>query len=254
MIFSDLLYTILLIVEAGAGFCTFILLFFISAPYGRHYRAGWGVCISAKAAWLGMEFPAFSVILLLFLTGSSSLHPVSIIFIVLWEIHYIQRTFVYPFLITGDSGNFPLLVALLAFVFNMINGYVNGYYLFYKAQPYPLTWLYDPRFICGIFLFFSGFIINLTSDKQLRNLRKQGDGSYKIPRGWLYEMISCPNYLGEMIEWIGWACLTWSIPGLIFAFFTIANLLPRAISHHRWYKKQFPEYPGKRKAIIPFLL
>jgi hypothetical protein len=34
----------------------------------------------------------------------------------------------------------------------------------------------------------------------------------------------------------------------------LANLLPRALAHHRWYKQRFPEYPSERKAIFPFLL
>jgi 3-oxo-5-alpha-steroid 4-dehydrogenase 1 len=250
----DILYTILLYGEAGIGVCVFVLLFFISAPYGRHYRAGWGKTIQSPVAWLVMEFPAFLVILLFFLTSSRSLHPVSIAFIVIWEIHYVRRTFVYPYSIRKNPGEFPLVLAAAAFIFNLMNGYINGYFLFYKATPYPLSWLYNSRFLCGVILFFSGFIMNLLSDRILRKLKQQGDGSYKIPRGWLFEWISCPNYLGEIIEWWGWACLTWSLPGVLFACFSIANLLPRAISNHQWYKKQFPGYPEKRKAIIPFLL
>ena len=57
-----------------------------------------------------------------------------------------------------------------------------------------------------------------------------------------------------MIEWIGWAILTWSLAGAAFAIYTIANLLPRALQHHRWYKSQFADYPADRKAIIPYLL
>ena len=43
-------------------------------------------------------------------------------------------------------------------------------------------------------------------------------------------------------------------PGLAFALYTFANLAPRALSHHRWYRERFPEYPADRKAILPFLL
>jgi protein-S-isoprenylcysteine O-methyltransferase Ste14 len=89
----------------------------------------------------------------------------------------------------------------------------------------------------------------------LRSLRKPEENSgYKIPRGGFYSVVSCPNYFGEIMEWIGWAILTWSLAGLTFAFWTTANLLPRAISHHKWYKEQFEDYPEKRKALIPFLL
>ena len=77
---------------------------------------------------------------------------------------------------------------------------------------------------------------------------------YKIPRGGPYRLVSCPNYLGEMVEWGGWALLTWSMPGLAFAAWTAANLLPRAMTHHRWYQDKFPDYPRERRAVIPFLL
>ena len=66
--------------------------------------------------------------------------------------------------------------------------------------------------------------------------------------------MSSPNYLGEMIEWLGWAIMTWSLAGLVFFFWTVANLLPRAVANHKWYKKKFPDYPSDRKAIIPYLL
>ena len=77
---------------------------------------------------------------------------------------------------------------------------------------------------------------------------------YKIPKGGLYEYISCPNYFGEIIEWVGFAVMTWSLPGLIFAMWTIFNLVPRAISHHKWYNQKFKNYPKSRKSIVPFII
>jgi hypothetical protein len=44
------------------------------------------------------------------------------------------------------------------------------------------------------------------------------------------------------------------LPGLVFALWTAANLVPRALKHHTWYRKTFAEYPRVRKAIIPFVL
>jgi protein-S-isoprenylcysteine O-methyltransferase Ste14 len=66
--------------------------------------------------------------------------------------------------------------------------------------------------------------------------------------------VSCPNYFGEMIEWTGWAIATLSWPGLVFALWTAANLVPRALKHHAWYHAKFVDYPPARKAIIPFML
>jgi protein-S-isoprenylcysteine O-methyltransferase Ste14 len=66
--------------------------------------------------------------------------------------------------------------------------------------------------------------------------------------------VSCPNYLGEIVEWTGFALLTWSLPAVSFAAWTVANLVPRALAHHRWYRERFPDYPRRRKALIPGLL
>jgi len=88
----------------------------------------------------------------------------------------------------------------------------------------------------------------------LFNLRKPGETGYKIPKGGLYRRISCPNYFGEILEWTGWAIATWSLSGLSFAIWTFANLVPRAVANHNWYKQKFPEYPENRKAVIPYIL
>ena len=82
------------------------------------------------------------------------------------------------------------------------------------SSPFFLT----PLINVGIILFISGATINLISDHMLLKL-KGTDNCYKIPSGFLYNYIACPNYFGEIIEWIGFAIMTWSFPGLIFAFF-----------------------------------
>ena len=56
-----------------------------------------------------------------------------------------------------------------------------------------------------------------------------------------------------MIEWLGFAVMTFSIPGFVFFIWTVANLLPRAIATHKWYKEKFDDYPSKRKILIPFI-
>ena len=53
------LYRNALISVAAVGAFTFALLFFVSAPYGRHHRAGWGPSMPARVAWIAMEAPSF---------------------------------------------------------------------------------------------------------------------------------------------------------------------------------------------------
>src|SRR5262249_1460418 len=119
------------------------------------------------------------------------------------------------------------------------------------GNPYDASWLHDPRFLVGAALWIAGYTINRAADRTLRRLRARGESAYRIPRGMLFRWVSCPNYLGECVEWIGWAILTWSFAGLAFALWTLANLVPRARSHHAWYRAHFADYPRNRRALVP---
>ena len=147
----------------------------------------------------------------------------------------------------------PLMVVSFGFIFNLMNGYLNGRYIFTFSDGYSSEWFTDPRFIVGILLFIGGYIINRQSDQILRSLRQPGESGYKVANRGLYRWISCPNYFGELVIWFGWALATWSLAGLAFAVWTLANLVPRARAHHAWYKANFSDYPAARKALVPGL-
>ena len=230
---------------------TFVALSFIDAPYGRHIRRDFGPLISNRLGWLFMEAPAALVFVILFIVGEAPKSATLAVFLLMWEAHYLHRAFIYPFRIRDGRKKMPLLIALLAIVFNTGNAYLNGRHLFTLSGGYPTDWLRDARFLTGASLFVVGYAVNHWSDRKLRQLRAPGELDYKIPYGGLYTWISCPNYLGEMIEWIGWAVVTWSVPGLAFAVWTIANLAPRARAHHAWYQTYFADYPNDRKALVP---
>ncbi|MFL2844112.1 MAG: 3-oxo-5-alpha-steroid 4-dehydrogenase [Alphaproteobacteria bacterium] len=147
----------------------------------------------------------------------------------------------------------PLVVALLAFIFNVFNASFHGYWFFFMDNQYEVSWLLSSNFLLGLSIFILGMAINIHSDKILLRISKEKKG-YKIPYGGFYKWITSPNYLGEIIEWIGWAIMTWSLSGFVFALWTTFNLLPRALKHHSWYKDKFDNYPKDRKAIIPKIL
>ncbi len=232
----------------------FLALLFISAPYGRHGRKGWGPEIPGRLGWLVMEVPAVLVIATCYLMAPRPPGTVAWIFLLMWQLHYVYRALIYPFrLRSGSQRSMPLMVALMGLAFNGGNGYLNGRYLTAFGTGHDLSWLSDPRFLLGVALFLGGMALNHHADHVLLNLRRPGETGYKIPRGGAYRWVSCPNYLGELVEWTGWALATWSLPGLAFAVWTAANLVPRARTHHRWYRKTFPNYPRKRRAVLPYL-
>ncbi len=250
-------YSVGLLAIYASSIAVLVILFFIPAPYGRYQRCGWGPAISARAAWVVMELPAVLVIALCAASAASSGTQITLlplVFLALWQIHYLYRTFVFPLLMRGGGKRFPVVLVLFAMIFNTANGFVNGYNLFLSDRIYTLDWLLDLRFIGGLAVFVAGLCIHAFSDRSLRRLRRTHEVGYSIPRGGLFELVSTPNYFGEIVQWIGWAVMTWSLAGLSFALFTVANLLPRGIGHHRWYQGHFEDYPDRRRAIVPFIL
>jgi hypothetical protein len=228
---------------------------FVTAPYGRHARAGWGPQIPNRLAWFLMEAVSLGVFAGLFLSGPVVKSAPMWIFFALWVAHYVHRSLIFPWMIHTRGKTMPLAIAGSAAAFNVMNAGLNGGYLGYVSGTYPLAWLADPRFIIGALVFVAGAAVNITSDYRLIALRARGDSTgYTIPRGGLFEFVSCPNHLGEIVQWFGYALMCWNLPALSFAVWTVANLLPRALSHHRWYAQHFADYPRQRRAIIPFLL
>ncbi len=238
--------------ELGLGTLTFLSLFVVSAPYGRHARKGWGPEVSQRLGWVLMELPACVGWAAIYVAGRHALEPAPLALLLIWQIHYVNRTFVFPFRIKADGKTTPLSIVATAIVFNLLNAYVNARWVS-ELGTYDASWLHDARFVVGAAVFATGFAINQHADWVLMNLRKPGETGYKIPHGGLYRFITCPNYFGEILEWAGWAIATWSLAGLAFTVYTFANLAPRAVTHHRWYHDKFPDYPKERRAIVPFV-
>jgi protein-S-isoprenylcysteine O-methyltransferase Ste14 len=245
-------YNVLVILILSLAGLVFLLLFHISAPYGKFLRKGWGPSVRSKWAWMFMEAPS-PILMAIFFFTSDEKSVLQILFICLWMSHYIHRTLIYPFTQSGGNKSYPLILVCMAFIFNCLNGFINGYGVFHLLS-YDLSWLKSWQFSSGILIFVTGFVINKTADEKLRMLRRDTDGDYILPEGWLFKYISCPHYFGEIIEWGCWALMTWSLPGLAFFVFTFANLFPRGMASHKWYKSKFPDYPSGRKAVIPFII
>jgi protein-S-isoprenylcysteine O-methyltransferase Ste14 len=230
----------------------FVVLFFITAGYEQHVNENWWPTINNKVGWIIMEIPTVIIFLIYFLVGERKMDLLSLSFLLIWMLHYCQRTFIFPLLMRGKEL-MPVSIIILGITFNGLNAYLQARWLYTFSPPYTLSWSLNPLFIAGLMIFFCGFVINLHSDHIIRNLREPGETEYKIPYGGMFKYVSCPSYFGEITEWTGWAIMTCSVPGLIFAVWTFANLAPRARSNHLWYNNKFPDYPKKRKALIPFI-
>lgn len=248
-------FTLFLIGMALTGAVVFVSLYFVDAGYGMLFNARWGPPVPNKPAWCVMESVVFVAMFLLWFFSPRRTEPVPLLFFLLFQLHYVQRAFIYPWLMKGNS-RMPLGIVAMAVVFNLLNGYMQGEWLFYLAPAgrYTTDWLHTPQFLAGIALFLGGMGINIHSDQVIRKLRRPGDTGHYLPRKGLYRYVTSANYLGEIIEWTGFAVMTWSWSGAVFAWWTFANLVPRSQAIYRRYAELFgQEALGKRKRIFPFI-
>uniref|UniRef100_A0A914XDB7 3-oxo-5alpha-steroid 4-dehydrogenase (NADP(+)) n=1 Tax=Plectus sambesii TaxID=2011161 RepID=A0A914XDB7_9BILA len=245
-----------MMVLSGAATAIALLVGF-KATYGRYGSESSLAKISlpARWAWFIQEAPSLAFPLYFLLASGSQgagFLSSNTIVLLMFTAHYLQRTLIFPFLIKGGKPT-PVHLVMMAFAFCCWNGYIqSAYHQLYAS--YDSNHLTKLTSIAGILLFIFGMTVNIQSDEILRNLRKPGETAYKIPRGGMFEYVSGANFLGEIVEWFGYALFAQSLPAFAFAFFTAANIGPRALHHHKWYQEKFDNYPKSRKALIPYIL
>ncbi len=254
-----------LVLKIAFGYVVLIVVggFVMAAPYGKLSQGNVGFNFSPKWGWFLMELPATVSFLFFYFQGEHRFELVPMIFLGIWLLHYGNRGFVFPMLMRvakGAKGSFSIMIVVAGWFVTGMHGYLNAVFISHISDQFTHEWLTDPRFIIGLVIYLTGFILNIHSDAIIRNLRSKeevarGEKVYRIPQGGLFQYVSNPSYFSEMISFLGFAIATWSLGAVFVLGVTAANLIPRAFQAHKWYKEKFgDEYPKERKALIPFII
>ncbi len=234
---------------------------FVRTPYGRFADPALGPSLDPRIGWFLMELPASLAFIYFYSQGPNTGSPFALFVLFVWLVHYANRGFVMPALMrvpAGQKSSFSLMVVLIGWSVTSLHGYLSGAWASTHAGHVGFAWFADPRFILGVGLYYAAFLANLHSDHIVRNLRtpeevERGIRNYRIPHGGLFRYVSNPSYLTELLFWAGFALFTWSLAGVYILALSAANLIPRAVSTHAWYRDRFADYPTQRKILIPFL-
>ena len=255
-------YNYLLWIMTILGVIVFIILQFITPAYGMTYNNRWGASVRSRTGWFMMEIPVFVAMLIMFLISlrfGRDFNWVTFTMFIFFELHYLQRSIIFPSLMKGTS-KMPISIIVVGVFFNTCNALMQGGWLFYLAptnpEYYPISWFWSPQFIIGTFIFFLGMVINLSADRIIRALRQdKNDNNYYIPYGWPFKKVSSANYFGEILEWVGFAILFWSMAGLVFVIWSFANIVPRSKAVYERYTQFFGEEftKLKRYKIFPYI-
>lgn len=72
--------------------------------------------------------------------------------------------------------------------------------------------LADGKLLCA------GAALNVQADYHLLHLRAEKGPGYHIPTAGAFQVVSCPNFLGEILEWVGYAIACQHLAGFAFAW------------------------------------
>lgn len=234
--------------------------------------------LDPRVGWWLMELPATACFLYHYLkpdpgaarrgeenerAGRGPSRKASLLLAALWVIHYSNRGWYFPLSLRvapGAKANFGFGNAIIGAVFTALHGYCHALLLRTHGAHLNDAWLRGTRFRLGLVVYQIGFWLTVHSESVVRALRPAaavlvGAARYRIPVGGGFRWLTNPQYFGELLAWLGWSVMTWSVPGA--AVFTISalNLVPRAFQNHKWYLQKFPEYAGLgRKVLVPYLL
>ena len=107
----------------------------------------------------------------------------------------------------------------------------------------------------GIFLYAVGEFFNMQVHLTLRGLRSSGGTERGIPQGWLFELVTCPNYLTESVSWLGVYLISgfnWSV--LVFIVASVWQMREWAMKKEKRYRKEFGDgYKKKHYTMLPGL-
>lgn len=113
--------------------------------------------------------------------------------------------------------------------------------------------------VIGCILCLAGYVLQFSSLNILASLRKNSGKAAKekhmMPRGGMFDLLSCPHMFAEVLVYVGITFVLWRHTEWLFVTtWVICNQVQVAVMNHKWYRETFKDYPLKRKAIFPFLL
>jgi len=177
-------------------------------------------------------------------------HPVQQIAFYLFVAHFIKRELETIFVHRFSLSTMPIFNLWKNCAHYWTAGLLIGYFMNRPEYTGPS----NPTLIWGSVAAWVAFEVgNAITHIQLRNLRKPGTKERRIPTGFLFELVSCPNYTFEIAGWAAFSALTQSIPALGFTVVGAAQMLVWARKKHYRYRKEFSTYPKSRKVLVPFI-
>ena len=192
-------------------------------------------------------------------TTNASLNYTQLVAMLLFIIHFVKRELETLFVHKFSNGYMPLFNIFKNTGYYTACAYYIAYATLHPLYTPPVT--EDNKNYTNIFagLVVLMMIFNLICHIILSNLRPKGTTIRRIPKGFLFNLVSCPNYTVEIAEWFFFSMMTMTVASFLFCLIGGGQMLAWAIKKHVNYRKEFNGqdgkelYPRNRKILIPFI-
>ncbi|KAI1815776.1 3-oxo-5-alpha-steroid 4-dehydrogenase-domain-containing protein [Poronia punctata] len=173
--------------------------------------------------------------------------------------HFIKRELEVLFVHKFSANTMPaaFIVRNSAFYWALA-GFLGALEIYAPFSPTAARegeFLSSPLDIVGLALYVFGELCNANVHWYLSSLRKPGETARKIPRGLGFSLVTCPNYMFEIIAWIGIILVTRSPTLSVFIVIGSYFMYTWGWGKEKAYRKEFGDkYKKKRSVILPGLL
>ncbi|TQD85176.1 hypothetical protein C1H46_029264 [Malus baccata] len=167
--------------------------------------------------------------------GDRVIHPVQTYALYYWCFHYFKRIMETFFVHRFSHATSPLSNVFRNCAYYWSFGAFIAYYLNHPLYTPVSDLQMKIGFGIGIICQISNFYCHIL----LRNLRSpDGNGGYQIPRGFLFNIVTCANYTTEIYQWLGFNIATQTVAGYIFLIVAASIMTNWALAKHRRLKKK----------------
>jgi len=167
--------------------------------------------------------------------------------------HFGKRELETAFVHRFSHGTMPVYACMRNCMhYWVLCGLIMGYFIFGPAQAAKAA--SDPTLVNALVAVWTlAELGNLYVHVYLRNLRPANSTVRKVPRGYFFGLVSCPNYFFEVLAWVAFSALVNHWAAWLFTVVGAAQMMQWADKKHRQYKRDFPDYPKGRKRMFPFI-
>jgi len=169
--------------------------------------------------------------------------------------HYIKRELETIFIHRFSASTMP--------IFNIFK---NSAHYWILSGLNMAAWIYAPSssatkpvnpalLYSGLALYALGEVGNMRVHLTLRGLRSSGGTERGIPEGKLFDMVTCPNYMTEVISWVGVFLISGlNLSVLLFVLVSTGQMAQWAVKKENRYRKEFGDkYKRKRYTMLPYI-